>query len=167
MFDCVKWTCCLGRCLSRWGLITQPWPGGTTSLHSSLPVATQRLSPDCPAQCTGLRLARWCVSVESARHSSVSSPSETACSIHSHCRIHTIQKKHVAVNIQIEGTSEALDQRDCASAARCAGESRFFNQVRGSATVNNAKHPTHDRWTTGKQKAQRVREAQHPLAQES
>jgi len=69
------------------------------------------------------------------------------------------------VNIQIEGTSEALDQRDCASAARCAGESRFFNQVRGSATVNNAKHPTHDPWTTAKQKAQRVREAQHPLAQ--
>jgi len=34
----------------------------------------------------------------------------------------------------------------------------------GNAAVNDAEHPTHDRWTTGKQETQRIREAQHPLA---
>ena len=43
----------------------------------------------------------------------------------------TIQKEHVRINIEIEGTSKALDQRDCATAVRRARKPRLLDQVRG------------------------------------
>lgn len=41
---------------------------------------------------------------------------------------------------------------------------RLFNQVRGYAAVNDTEHTGHDLRAGGEQKAQRKREAQHPLA---
>ena len=40
--------------------------------------------------------------------------------------VDTIQKKHVEVNVQIEGTSKALDQRDCASVRADVQENPAF-----------------------------------------
>ena len=78
--------------------------------------------------------------------------------------VDTIEKKYMKVDVEIESTSEALNQRDCAGAGRRAGKSRFLDQVRGNAAVHDAEHVTHDRGTAGKQESQRAWKAQHPLA---
>ena len=78
--------------------------------------------------------------------------------------VDTVQKKHMEVDICIEGTAESLNQRHCAGAGRRAGKSRLLDQVRGNAAIHDAEHFAHDCRTTGKQEPQRVRETQHPLA---
>jgi hypothetical protein len=76
----------------------------------------------------------------------------------------TIQKKQVEMAMTNEDSTEAQQQRHRTGAGQRAGKSRFHDQVRGNAAINDAEHLAHDRWTAGKQESQRVREAQHPLA---
>ena len=47
------------------------------------------------------------------------------------------------MKIEIKGTSEALDQRNRASAGRLARKSRLLDPVRSDATVDDAEHLTH------------------------
>ncbi|CDK56928.1 hypothetical protein [Escherichia coli IS9] len=77
--------------------------------------------------------------------------------------IHTVEKQHVEVNIQIERRSKTLDQGDRARLGHLVGMARFLDQVRGNDAVNDAQHPPHDLGPAGKQETQLKREAQHPL----
>ncbi len=87
------------------------------------------------------------------------SGARSSCAIN----VDTIKKEHVKMKIEVQRTSEPLDQRDRASAGYCAGIPRLTSQVRGNAAVNDAEHVAHDCWTAGKQKTQWIRKAQHPL----
>ena len=68
------------------------------------------------------------------------------------------------VDIQIERATETLDQGDRTGLRRLAGEAGLLDQVRGDAAIDDAEHPAHDRGAAGEQEAQRIRDAQHPLA---
>lgn len=46
--------------------------------------------------------------------------------------IHTVEKQHVEVNIQIERRSKTLDQGDRARLGHLVGMARFLDQVRGN-----------------------------------
>lgn len=78
--------------------------------------------------------------------------------------VHAVEKQHMEVNIEVQRTAEALDQGDRAGLGRLTEEARLPDQVRGDAAVDNAEYPTHDLRPARKQEAQRVRNAQHPLA---
>jgi hypothetical protein len=51
------------------------------------------------------------------------------------------------VDVEIEGTSESLNQRDCTGAGRRAAKACFLDQVRRNATVDDVEHFAHDRRT--------------------
>ena len=51
------------------------------------------------------------------------------------------------VDIQVERTAEALDQRDRTGVAYLAATCRLLDQERGNATVNDAEHFADDRRT--------------------
>ena len=68
------------------------------------------------------------------------------------------------MDVEIERTAEALDQRDRTRVCALPGVTGFMNQVRCNGTVYNAQHRCHDRRLAGEQKAQWIREAQYPLA---
>src|SRR5690606_26303760 len=68
------------------------------------------------------------------------------------------------VDVKVERAAEALDQGDGTSLGRLTSEPRLLDQVRSDAAVDDAEHPAHDLGATGEQEAQRIREAQHPLA---
>jgi hypothetical protein len=58
----------------------------------------------------------------------------------------------------------ATHQGDRAGLGRLAGKPRLPDQVRGDAAVDDAQHPAHGLGAAREQEAQRVRNAQHPLA---
>ena len=68
------------------------------------------------------------------------------------------------MEVQVQRTAETLDQRHRAGARRLAREAGLLDQVAGDDPVDDAEHPARDRWTAGKQEAQRLRKAQDPLA---
>ncbi len=68
------------------------------------------------------------------------------------------------VEIEVQRTAEALDQRHRAGACRLAGEPGLLDQVTGDDTIDDAEYLAHDRWTAGEQETQGIRKAQHPLA---
>jgi len=51
-----------------------------------------------------------------------------------------IQKQHVEMDIQVEGATKALDQRDRAGLCRLAGEACFVDQMRRQYAIDNAQH---------------------------
>ena len=65
--------------------------------------------------------------------------------------IHPIQKQHVEVNIQVQRTTEALDQGDCAGLGGLTGKPGLLYQVGGDAAVDDAEHLTHDGWAAREQ----------------
>jgi len=78
--------------------------------------------------------------------------------------IHSVEEQHVQVDVQVERAAETLDQGDHTSLGRLAGKPRLRDQVRGDAAVDKGQHMTHDRRAAREQEAQRIRDAQHPLA---
>jgi len=78
--------------------------------------------------------------------------------------VNTIEEQHVEMNVQIQRTAEALDERDGTGVCRFVGLPSLFDQVRGNDTVDDAEYLTHDRRSTGEQKPQRKEKAQSPLA---
>ena len=69
------------------------------------------------------------------------------------------------MDIEVQRTTEALDQGDRAGTGSCMVMACFFNQVRRNHAVDDAQHPAHDFGPAGKQETQLQRETQHPLAQ--
>jgi hypothetical protein len=70
----------------------------------------------------------------------------------------------MVVNVQIEGAPKTLDQRDSASPCRGFGVTGFAGQMRGNDAIDDSEHLAHDGRLAGKQKAQRERHTEHPLA---
>ena len=68
--------------------------------------------------------------------------------------IDPIQKNHMEVNIEVEGTPEALDQGHCASLCGGFGKTGFADQVRGNGAINDAQYLAHDGGLTGQLKLQ-------------
>ena len=58
--------------------------------------------------------------------------------------VDTIQKQHVEVDIEVEGTPEALDQGHCAGLCDGFGIAGFADQMRGNGSINDAQHLAHD-----------------------
>ena len=65
--------------------------------------------------------------------------------------------------VDVQRTTEALDQGDRAGLGCLTREPRLLDQVRGNAAVDNAEHTAHDLGAAGEQEAQRIWDAQHPL----
>lgn len=68
------------------------------------------------------------------------------------------------VNIEIERTSESLDQSHRTGLRGVSGKSRLLDQVGRYGPGYDPQHPAHQLRTAGKQEPQLVGEAQHPLA---
>jgi len=54
------------------------------------------------------------------------------------------------VDIEVQGTAEALDQGDRARLGRLAGEPSFSNEVRGDTAVDDAERLAHDHGAAGR-----------------
>ena len=67
-------------------------------------------------------------------------------------------------NIIIQRTAKALDQRDRTGVGGAACIARLSDQMRGKGAIDDAEHAAHDRRATCEEKAQRIGEAQNPLA---
>jgi len=78
--------------------------------------------------------------------------------------IHSLQKQHMKVNIQIQSTAKALDQGHRASLYKGFCKARFMCQVRGDGARDDTQHFAHGFGLTGKQKSQRKRHTEDPLA---
>jgi hypothetical protein len=77
--------------------------------------------------------------------------------------VDTVEEKYVKVDIEVQCTTESLDQRHRAGLRGLSGETRLLDQVRRYCPVYNTQHPIHQLRTAGKQEAQLKRKAQHPL----
>jgi len=67
--------------------------------------------------------------------------------------VDTIQKQHVEMGVEIQRTTEALDQRHCTGLCRSWSKACFVGEVRSDSAVGNAQCLAHDSRLTGKQKA--------------
>ena len=67
------------------------------------------------------------------------------------------------MDIQVERTAEALDQRDGTGLCRRLRVAGFPDQMCGKGPIDDAQHLAHDRRPAGKQKPERVWETQHPF----
>ncbi len=65
--------------------------------------------------------------------------------------------------IKIQCATKTLDQGHGAGLCRSLCETCLACQVRGNGAVDDAQHPGHDMRVTGKQKAERERQAELPL----
>ena len=52
--------------------------------------------------------------------------------------VHPVEEQHVEVDIQIQCTAKTQNQVDRASLSHLPGETRFLDQVRGDAAVDDA-----------------------------
>ena len=68
------------------------------------------------------------------------------------------------VDVEVERTTEALDQSDRAGSGRLVSVACFSDQMRGNHTVDDAEHLAHDLGAAGEQEAQLEWETQYPLA---
>ena len=64
------------------------------------------------------------------------------------------------VNVEVQCTTEALDQHDGTSLGRLVGMACFLDQIRGDDAVDDAEHPAHALEPAGKQEAQLKGKAQ-------
>ena len=78
--------------------------------------------------------------------------------------IHPVQKQHVKVNVEIQGTAEALYQRHGAGLRVGAGAARLLDQMAVDGPVDDAQHPAHDLRPAGEQESELEGKAQDPLA---
>jgi hypothetical protein len=70
----------------------------------------------------------------------------------------------VEVDVEVQRAAEALDQGDRTGLGRLTRKPRLLDQVRGYAAVDDAEHSAHDLGAAREQEAQRIGDAQHPLA---
>ena len=68
--------------------------------------------------------------------------------------VNAIQEQHVEVDVCIKGTGSCGD----------FGKTGFAGQMRGNGSVDDTQYFTHDGRLAGKQKAQRERHSEDPLA---
>ena len=68
------------------------------------------------------------------------------------------------VDIQIECTTESLNQGDRAGPGLSADATRLLNQVGFDRPLGDAEHPAHHLGPAGEQKTELKRKAQHPLS---
>ncbi len=65
--------------------------------------------------------------------------------------------------VEIERTTEALDQSDRAGSGRLVSVACFSDQMRGNDTLDDAQHATGDLGPAGEQEAQLEWETQDPF----
>ena len=70
-------------------------------------------------------------------------PAKPGCSIGT-LNVYAIEEQHVKVNVEVQCTTEALDQGDGTGLGRIVGMACFLDQMRGDDAVDDAKHPAHD-----------------------
>lgn len=63
------------------------------------------------------------------------------------------------VGIEVQRAAKALEQRDRADLVRLMGKAGLLHRVRGDATVDNPKPPSHEGRTAGDLETQRIRDA--------
>ncbi len=68
------------------------------------------------------------------------------------------------VDVEVERTTEALDQSDRAGSGRLVSVACFSDQMRGNDTLDDTQHTTGDLGAAGEQEAQLEWETQYPLA---
>lgn len=90
-------------------------------------------------------------------------PTEPGCSI-GMIDIDAIKEQHVKVDVEVQHTTEALNQGDRAGTGSCMAMACFFDQVHRDHAVDDTQHPAHDLGPAGKQETQLERRTQHPLA---
>ena len=66
--------------------------------------------------------------------------------------VHTVWKKHVKVDVEIERTPKSLDQRHRTGVGGHFCKTRLFDQMRGNGSVDDPQHFAHDAWAAGEQK---------------
>ena len=59
--------------------------------------------------------------------------------------VDAVEHQHMKVNIQIDCTPKALDQRDRPSVGGAAGKAGLSDQMRGNRPIDDAQHLAHDR----------------------
>ena len=78
-------------------------------------------------------------------------------------RVRTVQKQQVVMQVQVECTTETLNQCHRACLTCLSTEACLLDHPTRQATIDQSQHATHHRWPIRKQKSQRNRNAQHPL----
>ena len=78
--------------------------------------------------------------------------------------IHPVEQQHMKVDIEIERTAEALDGRHRTGAGAPTRVTSLPDLVGGQYAVDDPLHPAHHHRAGREQKTQRIRKAQHPLA---
>lgn len=77
--------------------------------------------------------------------------------------VHPVEEQHVEVQVEVERTPKALDQRHRAGGSALGTEAGLRREMRGDAALDDAQHRTHDLGAAREEKAQGIGNAQHPL----
>jgi len=67
--------------------------------------------------------------------------------------VHPVEEQHVQVDVEVEveRTTEALDQSDRAGSGRLVSVASFSDQMRGNDTLDDTQHATHNLGPAGEQ----------------
>jgi hypothetical protein len=65
--------------------------------------------------------------------------------------VHPVEEQHVQVDVEVERTTEALDQSDRAGSSRLVSVVSFSDQMRGNDTLDDTQHATGDLGPAGEQ----------------
>ena len=79
--------------------------------------------------------------------------------------VHTVQKKHVKINVEIQRTPKTLDQRHRTRVGGLSRKPRLFDQVRGNGAVDDPKYFAHVLPTAGEQEPLQIWKTQHPTGE--
>ena len=78
--------------------------------------------------------------------------------------VHPVEEQQVEMDIQVERGPKPLHQRHRAGAGDLPGEPGLLDPMHSDDSVDDVQYLAHDRQTAGKQKPERERHTQHPLA---